>query len=428
MFELPKIVANFTVTSPSIPQKTVQVPVSGSAKADLGKESVAADITTKFDESNIKAKLAMVKFGAPAYSFDINIDKLNVDKYKPPQESGKPAGEPKPKQPEQPIDFSALKTLNVIGSLKIGELTASNVKASNVRVDLRAKDGKLNVDPLSANLYQGSVKGALSVDANTNQIAVKQNLTGISIGPLLRDAAKQDILEGKGNVALDVTMQGNLVSAMKKALNGTARLELKDGAIKGIDLAGAVRGAKSKFGGKDAEQAATKTEKTDFSELTASFVIKNGVARNEDLVAKSPFLRISGAGAVNIGEDSLDYVIKAGVVASMAGQGGKELGDLKGLALPVRVSGPFDNLKYKLEFSSMLSGASKEQLDAAKDMAKEALKGKMEDIRKQLLDGQNKSAPEQGQPPAPGGDQAQPAAPAKRPEEKLKEKLKGLLR
>ena len=67
-------------------------------------------------------------------------------------------------------------------------------------------------------------------------------LTGVSIGPLLRDAAKQDILEGKGNVALDLTTQGNPVSAIKKALNGTARLELKDGAIKGIDLAGAVRG------------------------------------------------------------------------------------------------------------------------------------------------------------------------------------------
>jgi AsmA protein len=293
---------------------------------------------------------------------------------------------------------------------------------------MRAKDGKLNADPLSANLYQGSMKGALSVDANTNRIAVKQNLTGIAIGPLLRDAVKKDILEGRGNVALDVTTQGNLVSAMKKALNGSARLELRDGAIKGIDLAGAVRGVKSKFGGKDTEQAASSSEKTDFSELSASFIIKNGVAHNEDLLAKSPFLRISGAGDVNIGEESLNYVIQAGVVASMAGQGGKELNDLKGLTLPVRVAGTFDNLKYKLEISQMLSGVGKEQLDAAKKAAKEALKGQLEDIKKQFLGGQEKPAPEQAPPAAPGGDQAQQAAPAKRPEEKLKEKLKGLLR
>jgi AsmA protein len=424
VFELPKIVANFTVTSPAIPQKTVQVPLNGWVKADLGKENVTADIVTKFDESNIKAKLGMTKFSAPAYGFDVNIDKLNVDKYMPQQKTEKPTGEPKPKtnEPETPIDFSALKTLNVEGSLKIGDLTAKNVKASNVRVDVRAKDGKLNVDPMSANLYQGSIKGALSVNANTNQIAVKQNLSGVSIGPLMRDLAKQDILEGKGNVSLDVTTQGNLVSAMKKALNGTAKVELKDGAVKGIDLAGAVRGVKSKFGGQDVEQAASKTDKTDFSELSASFDIKNGVAHNEDFSAKSPFFRVSGAGDINIGADSLNYLVKAAVVASMAGQGGKDIADLKGLELPVRVSGTFDNLKYKLEFGQMLSGVGKEQLKVLKDTAKDALKGQLDDLKKQFREGKSS---EQGQ----GATSGTAAAPeAKRPEEKLKDKLKGLLR
>ena len=54
---------------------------------------------TKFDESNIKAKLGMTKFGAPAYDFDINIDKLNVDKYMPSKQEAGEAGrlEPKPK-------------------------------------------------------------------------------------------------------------------------------------------------------------------------------------------------------------------------------------------------------------------------------------------------------------------------------------------
>ena len=426
VFELQKIVANFIVTSPAIPQKTVQVPLNGWVKADLGKENIAADIVSKFDESNIKAKLGMSKFSAPAYSFDINIDKLNVDKYLPPQKTEKPAAEPKPKtnQPETPIDFSPLKTLNLDGSLKIGDLTANNVKATNVRVDVRAKDGKLNVEPMSANLYQGSVKGALSVNANTNQIAVRQNLSGVSIGPLIRDVAKQDILDGKGNVALDVTTQGNLVSAMKKALNGTAKLELKDGAIKGIDLAGAVRGVKSKFGGQDVEQAANKTDKTDFSELSASFDIKNGVAHNEDFAAKSPFFRVTGAGDINIGADSLNYLVKAAVVASMAGQGGKDIADLKGLELPVRVSGTFDNLKYKLEFGQMLSGIGKEQVKVLKDTAKDALKGQLDDLKKQLREGSDKSSA-QGQ----GATSGTATAPeAKRPEEKLKDKLKGLLR
>jgi AsmA protein len=436
VFELAKIGAEFTVTSPSIPQKTLKVPLSGAVRADLGKERVAANIVTKFDESNIKAKLGVTKFSAPAYDFDINIDKLNLDKYTPPKQKGaqgKPAESTppvsKPKEAEKPIDFSPLKALNLEGSVKIGDLVADNIKASNVRVDLRAKDGKLDVDPMQANLYQGSLKGSAKVDANTNRIAVKQALTGISIGPLLRDAIQQDILDGHGSVELDLTTAGNTVSAFKQALNGTASLNLKDGAIKGVDLAGSIRNVKSKLSGQDAEQSGSTTQKTDFTELTASFAVKNGVAHNGDLSAKSPFLRISGEGDVNIAQDSLDYVVKAVVVASTAGQGGKERGELTGLTLPVRIYGPYSGLKYKLQFSQMLSGASKEALkELAKDALKDGVKGQqLKDLGKQLLGGEQKP-PQSDEQPA-GGDQSQPATPTKKkPEDEIKEKLKGLLR
>lgn len=432
VFELPKIAADFTVTSPSIPQKTVKVPLSGTVHADLGKENIATNLVTKFDESTIKAKLGMAKFGAPAYSFDIDIDKLNVDRYLPPKQKGaapKPA-EPKAQGSEEPIDFSPLKPLDLDGKLKIGDLQANNIKARDVRVDLRAKEGKLDVNPMQANLYQGSLKGSASVNANTNQIAVKQNLNGISIGPLLRDAIQQDILEGKGNVALDLTTAGNTVTAFKKALNGAAQLNLKDGAIKGVDLAGAIRNVKVKLGGGDAEQGANQAQKTDFSEMTATFTIKNGVAHNSDLNAKSPFLRITGEGDVNIPADSIDYVVKAAVVASTSGQGGKDRADLTGLTLPVRIYGPYSAIKYKLEFSQMVSGASKEAL---KETAKEALKqqldkaggGGLKDLGKQLLGGASEA---KSGTAAPGGEPAQPAAPAKKPEDQIKDKLKGLLR
>ena len=222
---------------------------------------------------------------------------------------------------------------------------------------------------------------------------------------------------------------GNTVSAFKQGLNGSASLNLKDGAIKGVDLAGAIRGIKSKLGGQDAEQSGSTTQKTDFTELTASFTIKNGVAHNGDLSAKSPFLRIAGEGDVNIAQDSLDYVVKAALVATTAGQGGKERTELTGLTLPVRIYGPYSGLRYKLQFSQMFSGASKEALkEMAKDALKDGVKGQqLKDLGKQLLGGEQK-APQSGEPPA-GGDQSQPAAPAKKKsEDEIKEKLKGLLR
>jgi AsmA protein len=418
VFELPKVAGDFNVTGPTLPGKNLRVPLRGLLRADLGKERVYADIATRFDESNIKAKGGIAGFAAPAYDFDVGIDVLNVDRYRAAeQKQAAPAQGP---QREGPIDLSALKGLNLKGEVRIGRLQASNVKANDVRVSLRAHDGELEVDPVSANLYEGTAKGAIAVDANGNKFALNQTLTGVAIGPLLRDAVQKDVLEGKGSVTLAVNTHGATVGELKRALDGTARTALRDGAVKGIDLAGAVRRVKSKLSGGDVEGTAGTGEKTDFSEMSASFTIRQGVARNEDLDLKSPFLRVTGSGAVDIAQSTLDYVVKASVVGSMAGQGGKELSELRGLTIPVRVAGPFDKLGYKVQFSQMVRGSTKEQLDAAKRKGKEALEG--------LLNGDSEAEAEPQQPlQGEGGEPTEPAPP-KRSKDELKKKLKDLLR
>src|SRR4029077_6676042 len=121
------------------------------------------------------------------------------------------------------------------------------------------------------------------------------------------------------------------------------------------------------------------TQKTDFSELIATFTIKNGIAHNSDLDVKSPFVRIAGEGDVNIPEDSLNYVVKASVVSTMAGQGGKERGDVAGLTLPVRVYGPYSAIKYQLEFSQMFT--SREALkETARELLKDGGKGGLKEL------------------------------------------------
>src|SRR5437879_3989278 len=277
-----------------------------------------------------------------AIRFTLAADQLNLDRYLPPPEKAKAAAagaRPAATQPEQPIDLSALKGLNLKGDLKIDQLVASNVKLEKVHLGVKAAGGKVDAEPLTADLYQGKFTGAANVNANTNRFALKADLPGVALGPLLKDALNHDMLEGKGNVALDVQTGGNTVSAMKKALAGNARLSMKDGALKGINLEDVIRRLKR-------QSAAPVAQRTDLSELTASFVIKNGVAHNDDLSAKAPLLRLSGAGDVNIGANVIDYLAKVSVVASSTGQGGKDLADLNGKTLPVKIDGALDAPKF----------------------------------------------------------------------------------
>ena len=361
--ELPAFSGELNVADPQMPMKSVRLPLTGSARADIDAQTAALNASTQFDESKIAAKVDVSRFSPLALGFDVDIDRLNVDKYLPskPAAAAAPAGG---KAPEKPFDFSGLKGLNASGVVKIGQLQVSNVKASNVRLEIRAAEGKLEVSPHTANLYDGRLTGAMSVNANNNQVALKQNLVNVNINPLMKDALDKDVLEGRGNVALDVTSGGATVAAMKKGLNGTANVNLKDGAIKGINLAKTFRESKALFSGrKDAVQEARQNEKTDFSELSASFRIAGGVARNDDLTMKSPFIRLGGAGDINIGEDRMDYLARASVVNTSGGQGGRELDHLKGLTVPVRVSGPFDKLAYNIEFGGLVAEAAKAKVE-----------------------------------------------------------------
>ncbi|HUO43825.1 MAG TPA: AsmA family protein [Burkholderiales bacterium] len=392
-FELPKFQTTLHVEDPQLPKNPIDATVSGAAQADIGNQTASVTFATRFDDSAINGKAGLTRFTPPYYTFDIDIDKLDADRYLPkaaPTAAAAPTGAtPAAAGGEPPLDLSALKTLNASGSLKIGALKIKNVKSSSVHVVVKAANGRLDVNPLTANLYQGALSGALSVNATAAPaIAVKQTLTGINIGPLLKDAANFDTLEGKGNVSLDVAGQGATVSAIRKALNGSASIKLSNGAIKGINIAARIRDVKSKLAelkGEQQTQPASATEETDFSELSASFGIKNGVAHNSDLNGKSPLLRLGGEGDIDIGNETLDYLLKATVVATAAGQGGKELVDLKGVTVPVRLSGPFSAPQYKIDFGGILEGLAKGKVEEKKQELQNKVQEKLQDKLKGLF-------------------------------------------
>jgi AsmA protein len=341
--------------------------LTGNAAVDIARERAQANLAGKLADSSIKARLDVAGFAKPVIRFDVDADQIDVDRYLPQQTAaGKPAAKQKKLEKEEPFDLSGLRALNAAGTLKIGSLKANNVKASNVSAEVKAKDGRVELNPLRADFYQGRLASAVTINAApaTPVFAVKHNMSGISIGPLLKDLADTDLLEGKGDVAVDVTSQGSTVSALKKALGGSASLKLANGALKGIDIAGSIRNAKARLGALRGEhdQAADSTQKTDFSELTATFKIAKGVARNNDLSLKSPLLRVGGEGEVNIGEDRLNYLVKASIVGTSKGQGGRDTEELSGITVPVRVAGPLEKPSYKLDFGKAATTSAKQRL------------------------------------------------------------------
>lgn len=395
--DLPKLAADLNLPNPG--GGTLALKAGGNANVNLGKQRVTAVLNGSLDQSAFNAKLGLSDFSPMTYTFDIGIDRIDLDRYRAKEAKAAPTA--KAATTEQAMDFSALQKLHANGSARIGALKVANINASNVRFDLRAAGGKLAVSPLAANLYGGSVNGALTVNAGKPaRFAVRQNLAGINVGPLLKDAIGKDPIEGRGNVQLDVATAGATFEQIKKGLNGSARLELRDGAIRGVNIAQTVRSAKARIAalrGNEGSQPAqsgtgSTSEKTDFSELTGSFRIANGVARNEDMLIKSPLIRVTGSGDIDLGNERLDYLARTTVVSTLQGQGGPELQALKGVTIPVRLAGPFNAIGWSIDVAGMATELAKQKFEEKfegrkgelKEKARKSLDEQKEKVRDQL--------------------------------------------
>ena len=134
-FDLNHLQGELNIANAKLPKGSVHLALSGTAHLDIKQQNIALNLTSKLDESNIQAKLGMQQFALPFYSFDINIDQIDLDRYtvaQPVQTSVTKSG-----SPEQPLDFSILKNLNANGSLRIGSLKVANLKSKNVRMTVK---------------------------------------------------------------------------------------------------------------------------------------------------------------------------------------------------------------------------------------------------------------------------------------------------
>src|SRR6266702_4042525 len=203
------------------PRVDLQMKLSSGYRLDFEKQKFAlSGIDLRLSEESAGAKAsgtslkgdAEIDLAPQSIRFELALDRLDVDRYlgtgkgKASAGSGAARGAPAAARgapaavAEEPIDLSPLKGLNLKGTLKIGALVASNVKLEKISVGAQASGGRVEISTLAASLYQGNLTGNASVNANTNRLALKAELAGVAIGPLLKDALDNDMLEGKGNV------------------------------------------------------------------------------------------------------------------------------------------------------------------------------------------------------------------------------------
>jgi len=257
-----------------------------------------------------------------------------------------------------PIDFSGLQAANVDFRLTSQEIRFDKVQIGESALAVVIKDGVLNANLEKLALYDGSGTGSVRLDgaSGTPALAANFNLSGLNAYPLLRDTADFRWIEGKTRILLDVKTAGSSQQQMVQNLAGTAEYVFEDGAIQGINIPQMVRGlsVETLLGWQ-----ANPSAKTDFSSLSASFQIENGVANTSDLSLIGPLLRMTGGGTTDMPNQRLAWRVEPKIVATLDGQApmprrkGTDK-ELAGLGVPIVIDGSWSDPRIYPDIAGIL--------------------------------------------------------------------------
>jgi AsmA protein len=263
------------------------------------------------------------------------------------------------------IDFAPLRSVTAKLKLSAGQITYNGIKFAQANLQATVAGGKFAASLPNFKLYEGAGTLNLTVDASGKIPAQRLRLSLVNFNayPFLKDAAGFESIEGTGAIALDLATNGASQRIMVERLSGSAKLDFSDGAIRGINIAKSLRSLSTGVLTGWQENAA---EKTDFATLGASFKIAGGRAETSDLHLAGPLVRVAGAGSLDLPQQTLKFRVNPELVASLEGQGGKS--DLKGLGVPVMISGPWARPAIYPDIEGILTNpvAAYEQLNRLK--------------------------------------------------------------
>lgn len=368
--------------------------------ADMGLSASGSGLTLTpmtlwLDETQVKGGLTLDNFSKPAVEFKLALDALDADRYLPPKKPGKGPTAATPAAAgvaAAGLPLDTLRAFNIKGGLNIGKLKIAKLRLDDLSLRIHAKEGDIRLSPIAAQLYSGRYSGDIGLDARGSQprLTLNESLTAIEIEPLLTDLMDRSRLSGVGDVKAHLGAAGADLDDFKKTLAGTVQFALRDGAFKGVNLGLLIRKAQAGYTGPVEAQL-----QTDFSLLEGTLNFASGRVSNNDLKAKSPVLRVAGEGSADLVTEQIDYTLNTTLVATVKGQGGRELEELKGLTIPIRISGTFSDPHYTPDLAAMAKTRAKHELERRKEEAKakveekieEKLKGRSGDeLKRQLKD------------------------------------------
>jgi AsmA protein len=356
----------FTISAPPMRGANSLNKLAISVNVAATKNSVdLQNLQLTLDDMTISGSSSVKNFADPAINFNLAINALDVDRYLPPvDKSKKPITSPTIAlmAGANSIPIGLLRKLNVTGDLSIATLKINGLHAQDVLFHITAQNGLVNTAQTIKQFYQGEYAGNLTIDARNPQaeLAIDERLSHVQIEPLLIDFKDKAILRGALDIATQLRGRGSSAVELKSSLNGFLRLSCKDGAVLGFSLQKMLDKAKAMLKGADLT-VDSGNEQTPFVEISGTAAIQNGLINNQDLIARTHKVRVTGNGTAHLVSEQLDYKLTANLLKEKATA--TEAEQFYETPMIIAVGGTFSKPTYKLDVAALITDKTKAKVE-----------------------------------------------------------------
>jgi AsmA protein len=341
------------------------------------------------DDTRVQGTAGIDDLDTSALSFDLNVNGINVDRYRAPVEndvaSKRLAGASPAKAPT-PLPLDTLRKLNLRGTLRVVSATFANLVFTDVVMPLAAKDGHIRLGPTQARLYSGSYNGDIVLDARSAQaqLSLNEHVHGTDIGALAKAAFNSARLSGRANGNVAVTGVGDTDDAMVRSLSGKIDADVKQGALIGIDIVYELQRVNALLKKEvPPQRTGAGPARTVFNALQANGTLDKGVLRIDDLRMETDFLKVRGRGTLDTATEAINYQLVTAVNKAPPGGGasGSGLDALAAVEVPLTITGTMSSPTVRPDIEALVKGKlGQEVQQKAGELVKKKLGDKLKDL------------------------------------------------
>lgn len=251
------------------------------------------------------------------------------------------------------------KNMKLQGAVFIGQIKLDKINLQNAHMNIHWQNEVLNVAPISAALYDGSISGSIQ---GTHLKTIPHwhanvKLEGISLQLLWQDLAisKKISFSGEGSIHLQLSTEGKHTNQLLNHLEGVSQASIKKGILHGINLNYLVQSAEALMN-KQPLPLPTLDHQTPFSHLITSATIKNGVVDNNYFILTSTSFVTTAKGTINLPTEMLDYQLQINPLVP---------GRMK-WNIPVDITGDYKDPTIRLDISALNNLMIREKLEKVK--------------------------------------------------------------